>query len=278
MFQFVKKLLLTVALLLSLDAFSQRFRNGVNELGFIVGAGNYFGDLAPEIAWKESHPALGLIYKYHHSGYYSSRYQFLFTSISGNDQNFAANSYRNLSFQSNIFELGYTGEFNFRSFGMNFNQKEQKSTSYIFAGVNLFMFNPTAKLPSGDKVELRDIGTEGQKLNGKKAYSFIQPNISFGMGYKFNIKRATVIGLEFGFRKLFTDYLDDTKGAYPDYNQMVLKQGVGAAELSQPQTTQGKPPIAAGTMRGDNHLNDWYFVTGITITFRNVLGDPCPGM
>jgi hypothetical protein len=279
-FPTIKKLLVTLALLLSVSAFSQRFRNGINEMGILVGGGNYFGDLAPEIVLKETHPALGLFYKYHHSRYYTSRYQFAYTKVSGNDKNFAANSYRSLSFESNIFELGYSGEFNFRGYGANSNQREESSTSYVFAGFNLFMFNPTAELPSGDKIELRDIGTEGQKLKGKtkKTYSTIQPNISFGLGYKFNVKKTTVIGIEFGFRKLFTDYLDDTKGAYPDYQMMVNKQGVGAAELSQPQTTQGKPVIPAGTMRGDNHLNDWYFITGITISFRNILRDPCPSM
>lgn len=245
-------------------------------MGLFAGGGNYFGDLAPEIVLKETHPALGLFYKYHHSKYFSSRYQFLYTRISGDDRNFEANAYRNLSFQSEIFEFGYSGELNFRAFGINSNQREESSTSYLFGGFNMFLFNPTAELPSGDRVDLRDIGTEGQKLNGKKTYAMIQPNLSFGMGYKFNIKRSMVIGLEIGFRKTFTDYLDDTKGTYPDYDLLVARQGEGAGEFSQPQTKLGHPPISAGTMRGDNHLNDWYLVAGLTISFRVVARDPCP--
>lgn len=276
MFQVLKKFIPAVVLLLSLDAYSQRFRNGISEIGFFLGGANYFGDLAPEIVLKETKPAIGLLYKYHHSKYYSSRYQFLYTSISGSDQNFAANAYRNLSFENQIFEIGYTGELNFIAFGMNKNMKESNNTTYLFGGFNLFTCNPTASLPSGDKVELRDIGTEGQKLNGKRTYALIQPAIHFGLGYKFNIKNKTVIGFELGFRKTFTDYLDDVKGQYPDYNQLVAKQGEGAGDFSQPQTTQGRPIIAAGTMRGDSHLNDWYMVAGITITFRNIIRDPCP--
>lgn len=275
-FRFRIILTLTV-LLLSVNAFSQRFRNGISEIGFLVGAGNYFGDLAPEIVLKESKPAFGLLYKYHHSRYLSSRYQFVFTQISGNDKNFEANAYRNLSFHSNIFELGYSLEFNFLGFGVNRNQHEKPYTTYVFGGFNMFTFNPKADLPSGDEIELRTIGTEGQKLNGKREYALIQPALSFGIGYKFNIKNYTVLGIEIGLRKTFTDYLDDTKGTYPDFNALNAKQGSGAGDFSQPQTTQGNPPIAAGTMRGDSHLKDWYLVAGITISFRNFKSNPCYG-
>lgn len=265
------------ALLFSTGTFSQKFRNGISEIGFLVGAGNYFGDIAPEIVLKESKPAVGFFYKYHHSRFLSSRYQFLFTQISGSDKNFAGNAYRNISFHSNIFELGYNMEFNFVGFGVNKNQHEKPHTTFVFAGINMFAFNPKADLPSGDEIELRNIGTEGQKLNGKREYSLIQPCLSFGIGYKFNLKRMTVIGLEIGLRKTFTDYLDDTKSTYPDFNALNAKEGTGAGDFSQPHTTQGNPPVSAGTMRGDPNLKDWYLVAGITISFRDFKTNPCYG-
>lgn len=265
-------------MLMSTGLYSQRFRNGVTELGFMLGGSNYTGDLAHEINLNETHPAFGIFYKYHHSRFFSSRYQFSFAKISADDRNSKANSYRNIHFESNIFEASYFTEFNFRPFGINRNQHEEKRTTYVFAGISMFMFEPVAVLPGGDKVELRDIGTEGQKMEGKKLYSLIQPALSLGLGYKFNVKRGTVIGLELGFRKTFTDYLDDTKGNYTDYNAIVAKQGLGAGEYAHPQTLRDRPPINAGTMRGDPHLNDWYFIAGITISFRNVIGDPCSGL
>jgi len=108
------RFLTLLSLLLSFDAYAQRFRNGVTEFGLFLGASNYTGDIAPEIVWSESHPAIGLMYKYHHSKYFSSRYQFTYASISGSDQNFSANTYRNISFESDIYELGYNVEFNFK--------------------------------------------------------------------------------------------------------------------------------------------------------------------
>ena len=266
MLYFNLRFLTLLSLLLSFDAYAQRYRNGVTELGLFFGASNYSGDIAPEIVWAESHPAIGLMYKYHHSKFFSSRYQFTYASISGSDQNFSANAYRNISFESNIYELGYNLEFNFKPFGINANQHEENKTTFVFAGFNMFMFNPVRRLPSGDKLELRDIGTEGQNVNNKRQYALIQPSLTLGLGYKFNVKRRTVIGLEIGFRKTFTDYLDDTKDAYPDYNSIKTYQGGSAADLSQPQTVNNNPAIDGKTMRGDKHLKDWYFITGLTIS------------
>ncbi len=276
MFILQKKILAGICLLISFNAVSQKYRNGISEFGFMLGASNYFGDIAPEIVVKEFNPSLGLFYKYHHSKFFSSRYEFTYAKISGDDKNFKANEYRSIKFESNIFELGYFVEFNFKPFGINV--LENKSSVFVFTGINMFMFNPTGRLPGGDKVDLRDLGTEGQKLNNKKSYSLIQPAFTLGLGYKFNLTRKTVIGLELGFRKTFTDYLDDTKGKYPDYNALVAAQGVTAGDFSQPQTVRDLPKIDGGRMRGDSHLNDWYFIAGITISLRDVTNDPCAGL
>ncbi len=257
---------------------AQRFRNGVTELGLMGGMSNYFGDVAPEINWAESHPSFGLLYKYHHSRFFSSRYQFSYASISGKDKYTTGQQYRNIQFNSNIYEMGYFMEFNFKPFGINANQHEESGTTFVFSGVNLFLFEPTVTLPKGDELSLRDLGTEGQVIDGKRSYSLIQPALTLGLGYKFNVRRKTVIGLEIGFRKTFTDYLDDTKGYYADYATIVAKQGAGTAEYAHPETLNGTKPIRAGVNRGDANFKDWYFIAGITISFRNVIGDPCARM
>lgn len=254
--------------------FSQRYRNGKTEIGIFLGGGNYFGDLAPEIVWKETKPAFGLLYKYHHSKYFSSRYQFAYTQISGSDLNFKSNNYRNLAFKSDIFEIGYFTEFNFRPFGINV--REENNSTFVFGGINLFMFNPQRQLLNKDFVDLRDYGTEGQVIDKKRKYSLIQPAITLGFGHKINWGKKYVIGIEIGFRKTFTDYLDDTKGNYTDYIISTRTQGQTAADLSHPETLNGNPPIKAQTMRGDEHLKDWYFMFGITISKRKYNTQPCP--
>ncbi len=263
------KILLTAILCgLNFYAADGQYRNGKTEIGLLLGGSNYFGDLAPEITMSETHFALGGFVKKNHSKFFSSRYQFAYARISGSDQNFTANQYRNLSFFSNIYELGYNLEFNFVPFGMNV--LEKKASTFVFAGANMFLFNPKTKLGNGDDVALRDFGTEGQVLNNKRKYSPIQPSISLGLGYKLSLSDRWVLGAELGFRKTFTDYLDDTKETYPDYNSIKSQQGDAAAGLSQPQTLNNNPPIDANSMRGDKHLKDWYFITGLTISYRFV--------
>lgn len=262
-----------VLIITPLITYSQKFRNGKSEWGIFVGGSNYFGDLAPEIVPKETQLSYALFYKYHHSRFFTSRYQFAKAKISGNDLNFQANSYRNLSFTSNIYELSYFTEFNFKPFGINV--RDEKHTFFIFSGFNLFLFNPQRELKSGEPLNLQEFGTEGQVINNEKRYSLIQPAITLGFGHKFNVGRRYVIGTEIGFRKTFTDYLDDTKGNYPSYQQIAEKQGQNAAHLSQGQTLNNQRPIQAQTMRGDDHLKDWYFLFGVTISRRKVNLQPC---
>lgn len=254
-------------MLVSFVAHSQ-YRNGRSELGLLLGGSNYFGDLAPEIKPNETKFSAGFFYRQNHTKYFSSRYQFAYARISASDKNFKANQYRNISFFSNIYELGYNVEFNFLPFGMNVLEKD--ASFFAFSGINMFLFNPRTRLPSGDKVDLRDYGTEGQVLNKKRKYALIQPSITLGVGYKLNINNNWVFGAEVGFRKTFTDYLDDTKDAYTDLNELYAKQGGTAVDLSQPQTTNGNPSISANTMRGDAQLKDWYMIVGFTISYRFV--------
>lgn len=264
----VKYVLTAIYCLFSCYALSGQYRNGKSEIGLLLGGSNYFGDLAPEIEVNETKFSAGIFVKKNHSKFFTSRYQFTYARISGSDKNFTANQYRSLSFFSNIYELGYNLEFNFLPFGMNV--LEKKATTFVFAGFNMFLFNPKTKLASGDYVALRDFGTEGQVLEQKRKYPLIQPSINLGLGYKFNLSNKWVMGAEIGFRKTFTDYLDDTKDAYPDYNAVNSAQGGTAADLSQPQTVNDYPPIQGGTMRGEKALKDWYFIAGFTISYRFV--------
>ena len=39
---------------------------------------------------------------------------------------------------------------------------------------------------------------------------------------------------------------------------------------------KGLQPVAAGTMRGDPALKDWYFFGGITLAYRFIPNPRCP--
>ncbi len=71
---------------------------------------------------------------------------------------------RNLSFNSNIWELALQGDFNFFKFIPG--SEYFRFTPYITFGVGVFNYDPYAYY-QGQKVFLRPLGTEGQ---GSAAY------------------------------------------------------------------------------------------------------------
>jgi hypothetical protein len=252
---------------------AQKFFPGSKEIGFMIGGSNYHGDLAREIVLKETKLMLGAYYEQNFNEWVSARYQFCYGRISGSDDNFSIYNQRNLNFYSDIYEGSATLEFNFFPFGLNPNLSS--FSSYTFIGLGMFYFNPKTKY--GDEVvSLRDLGTEGQGFDGKKKYSLLQPTIPMGVGIKVKQSSKMVIGLEVGFRKTFTDYLDDVKGEYPNYERMLSEKGPLAANLSHRYLELNPDqPLPVNTMRGDPHLNDWYFFMNLRIAYK--FGrPPCP--
>ena len=232
------------------------------EAGIIVGQSNYHGDLAPEIVLGENNNAFGIVGRYNVTTAIAIKSCLIFGKISGTDANFKANAERNLHFRSNIIEFTSQAEFHFQPFGLQPLTKD--FTPYLFTGLSVFHFNPQAEY-NDEWVNLRPLGTEGQNLDGGKRYSNVSLAIPLGMGVKYNLSRNFVVGFEVGFRKAFTDYLDDVSTLYPDLEQLDAR----AADLSDRSVgVDGLPQSKPGTMRGDDHLNDWFIIGGLTLTYR----------
>ena len=68
-------------------------------------------------------------------------------------------------------------------------------------------------------------------------------------------------GIEAGFRKTFTDYLDDVSTTYPGGN--LLDMTNEAIYMSDPLGTHSK-----NMERGNPDKKDWYAFAGITLSFR----------
>lgn len=236
------------------------------EMGGMIGASNYHGDLASEIVLEETHAAAGLFIKQNMSRYWSWRNALTVGRISGSDENFKEYELRNLHFQSDIVEFSSTFEFNYLPFGANILTED--FSSYLFAGIGVFYFNP--KTQYGDNTyELRDLRTEGQ--NSDNIYSRIQFCIPFGGGIKYNINKNWVFGWELGWRKTFTDYLDDVSTTYPNLADQRDRYGDLSANLSDRSwelSGIGEPLSGEGDMRGDPNFKDFYFISGFTLAYR----------
>jgi len=174
--------------------------------------------------------------------------------ISGNDAQSkeADQKERNLNFRSNIVELHSLAEFNFVEYRIGHDR--YKFTMFVFAGLAGFYFDPQGNAGGGYE-SLRKYKTEGQG----KSYPKYQVSIPFGVGLKWNVAEKIGLGIEWGPRRTFTDYLDDIKGSYPD--------------VSGPFTDRTLEGTASpGSMRGNPSTRDWYFYYGLTINFK--LRDP----
>src|SRR6185369_11445300 len=108
---------------------------------------------------------------------------------------------RNLSFSENCFEISAVGIINLFPQGRSFYQRPAFNV-YGFAGIGLLYFNPTT-MYNGQKYQLASQNTE--LVN----YSTVTPVIPLGLGVRFKIGPFTNLSFEGGFRKTFTDYLDD---------------------------------------------------------------------
>jgi hypothetical protein len=174
---------------------------------------------------------------------------------------------RNLSFETSLIEFSAIGEYYLNSL------YDRPYAPYVFAGLALFHFNPYA-YNSGGKVYLRPLSTEGEGLPAypeRKSYGLTQPAIPFGAGFKYAINDTWRIGLEMGFRKLFTDYLDDVSTTYADPNDLLAAKGQLAVDMSYrgDELANGNDAYPAkGTIRGSSKYKDLYYFFGLHLTYR----------
>lgn len=244
------------------------------ELGLMGGLSLYSGDLSPQefgLYFKELTPAGGLFVRINPNKALSLRLGLNLTRLSGEDGVSNNRNDRMLNFRTSVTEVSLTGEWNMFRLGT---PRRTQVIPYLYAGAGFFRFNPETKFED-QWIELQPLGTEGQGLPGYEApYSLTQVQLPFGGGIKFIVKERVTIGLEMGARKLFTDHLDDVSGAQLNYLDILEGNGILAAQLSNPTI---KEPEENPSYRRGGVYNDWYFVGGLTFSFRFGEGDGVRG-
>lgn len=165
------------------SAFAQKI-----EVGAGLGAFNYKGDISPNFRFRFFKPAGSLFFRYNPNQALSLRAEVAAGVIGARDSESkdAFQRVRNMSFTSRVFEGSAVAEYNFlnyqeRRFAVNW-------TPYVFGGLGFSAFNPSPKTFE------------------YKTTSMILP---YGVGIKYQIRRPWNVGIEYGARKTFTDYLDN---------------------------------------------------------------------
>ena len=239
-----------------------------------AGASNYSGDLQDKgFTFSQSHFAGGFGVSYDITDHFSAQSSLTFGTISANDM-YGRNKSRNLNFSSALSEFSVGGQYFITPISAHV------LTPYVFAGLAIYHFNPYTTDTSGAKTYLRPLSTEGEGfIAGKKNYNLTQLAIPFGAGVKFALSDNVNVGLEVGYRKLFTDYLDDVSSTYVDQATLLANRGAEAVQLAYRgnELKNGAPYPAGGTVRGGASHKDWYYFTGLTASFRLFSGNGLGG-
>lgn len=233
-----------------------------SEIGGMVGTSFYMGDLNPSTLFPSFQPCGGIIYRYNFNPRWALKTNILFAEVEASDQLTNDNYARNLSFKSPITEISAQIELNF--FNLYNIPSRNHFSPYIYIGIDVFSFNPKAEL-NGVYYDLQSLGTEGQGIiEDFQPYNLVSLAIPFGMGIKYNAGKYVSLGIEWGMRYTFTDYLDDVGGVYFDNETLQIQKGNVVAQLAD----RSDIIHTAGTQRGNETTKDWYSFAVFTVTFK----------
>lgn len=230
------------------------------ELGIQAGVCNYFGDLSPAIKFNETHFTGGFYARINLNHTWAIKTEFNRYTISGSDANYSFTKTRNLSFQSDLNEAAVLFEFNYLKYGPYV--LHENFTSYVYFGIGACTFNPRAYL-NGTWYDLSDYRTENVAY---KKYTMVIP---FGIGLKYMVSKRLAFEAQLGFRKTYSDYLDDVSTVYPDINARFADGGLITATLTDRSIENyGTPQFKDGYKRGDPSHKDWYTCFTLGCSFR----------
>jgi len=249
------------------------------EIGISAGLAHYFGDLNPNSAINRPKTAAGIFFRKQITNYIGIRVSGDYALLGYSDvySNNPVQVARNLSFNTNVWELSVAGDFNFFEFHPGFEGYE--FTPYVGLGVGVFSFDPYAYL-GGEKYFLRTLGTEGQ---GSAQYPNLQPyspiaiSIPFTLGAKYALNAKTNVFAELTYRFTSTDYLDDVSGSYaPDAFPPLPDGSPSPGFLLQDRSYETGTSIGVkGKQRGNSLQKDAFATFKVGISF-NLQSYRCP--
>jgi Domain of unknown function (DUF6089) len=251
------------------------------EFGIGLGVGHYFGDLNTRAHINRPKPAATIFFRKNFGNYISGRIAASFAQLGYSDVYNTHNEYmlrRNLSFNSNVWELALQGDFNFFRFMPG--EPEYSFTPYVTLGVGAFSYDPYAYL-KGEKVYLRQLGTEGQGSSlypTRKPYGTMAFSFPIGAGVKYALNERMNTALEILHRITTTDYLDDVSttyvnmAAFPPNPDGTQSQGY---LLSDRSYETGEPIGTPNRQRGNSKQKDQFITAMIHLTF-NLQSYRCP--
>lgn len=242
---------------IALAALSAPVQSQNGEFGLFLGGSYYNGEFNPsKHLVSVAKPAGGIFYDAHLNTRYTFRTIATVGELYGSDDLFdtGLDNFRDLEFNARVIDVSGQLHFNFLSFGNTFTEK--KYTPYIYIGLSIFNVNPEITSLGGDSAT-----TAFPKPTGSSSLTSVA--VPFGTGFKAILGNFT-LGLEWSFRKTFTDKVDGLENQYE----------IGNTNDDPVQYNQPK-----GFQSGIFNTNDWYSFIGFTISYRpSKEKNACPTM
>lgn len=232
---------------------------------------NYAGDLqSKSFTFQSSRLSSGLSAMYN-EGHFNFRLGLFFGQITADDKVNSDFPERNLNFSSYLLEGSVLIQYDFLDLN-----KDNKITPYIMGGIGMYSFNPYT-FDGDTKVFLQPLGTEGQGLTGQTGvdlYKLTQFNIPAGIGIRYKLSESFSLGLEFCTRLIYTDYLDDVSGRYPNLDILEAERGNLARRMSY-RTPEIDPTavLSNRAMRGNAGNRDNYYNSSLLISYALFSGN-----
>lgn len=228
-----------------------------------TGSSTYFGELSNPGTLIKAQPNLNVGLQIYVSPQISVRGELNWFQLKGSDSeaNTIGRKVRGLSFRDNCFEISGTAAINLFANGNRYYRRPTINI-YGFTGIGILYFNPTAKL-NGKSYSLEPLHTEGV------SYSRVVPVIPIGLGLRLKTGPNTNIVFEGGYRKTFTDYLDDvsTKYTAPSSDPITAYFQNPNNPVYNPSATGDTNTFNAGAKRGNPNATDSYFLLNVKIEY-----------
>jgi hypothetical protein len=251
-------LLVTMTLVVEAQSFytMRRDRSLIATVG--LNTSTYYGDLKDDSDILDAKPSLSLGLMTSITRRIYIRSEFSWITLSGRDaeSSESGKTRRNLSFSSSNYEFNVTGIVNVLEHRGRFYQRPNYNF-YGFLGIGGLYFNPKATL-NGQKYALQPLQTEGVKYS---RFAFIIP---FGLGGKVKLTPFVNLAVEAGWRKTFTDYIDDVSTVFKDNASFTNPI---ARQLADRRPEIDLPVLAAGKKRGDPSNKDVYMLLTVKIEY-----------
>ncbi len=237
---------------------------GVMKLSLGAGSATYFGDLCETGDCISARPYVNLGFDYRFGGRVRARLEGAYYRLASTDAG-GKNAVRNLSFRSGNIEVAATGVFELFSYNKFFNQRPLFSP-YAFAGIGFTYFTPRTKYEDS-WYTLPRYDTEGVN------YSQFAPVIPFGVGVQIALANQWDLSLEVGYRKLFTDYLDDVSTVFVTNSTL---DPIAGALADRTKELGGAPPTYdsndgvhwnGGHKRGNPDKKDSYIILAAKLEY-----------